>query len=395
MTIRPVLMLLSLSLTVPMLGGEEAASPLPDPADLLVVANRDSSDITLINWRTDAVLGRYPLAATSCPHMAMMTHDGKTLVITGMNSDSVFVMDLKNPSSVREVKVGVSPEHFDISPDGRFVYVNNFKEGSLSVLDLSAGGKEIKRIPGFVEPHNVTFTRDGKKAYISNLGAHEVGVIDATQHKLLARLAIGNAGQQQRNDRDGALSSIQGIHNVTLTVDGRWGYAADGDSGQVAVIDTQKDEVVATLKVGEMPWEAYASPDGKWMLVPNNGDQTVSVIDVKERKVKATLPASGTMTGINFGPDGKKAYVVSTGETGGVLVYDLKALKQCGMIRMGTRLVMETASTTPDRSRIFLSSSTDNSVYAIDTATDSIHQIQNVGSSPWAVYVLHGENYCH
>ncbi len=379
------------------LGGEAPAPKGPPPLkgeDLLVVTNRDSNDITLIDWRKETIVGRRPLNCPCNPHMAMATPDGKMLVVMGTALDKIFVMDVAGTAPTKEIKVGTRPEHFDISCDSRYAFVNNFKEGTLSIVDLREG-YEVARIPGFSEPHNVTFTPDGRKAYIANLGAHEVGVVDLTKQKLVTRLAIGNAGQQERHDQDKALDAINGIINVTLTPDGKWGFAADGDAGQVAIIDTEKDEVVTTLKIGNAPWRAYASPDGKWMLIPNNGDETVSVVDAKRHRVVATLPGFGWMTGINFGPDGKKAYVIGTGETGAVVIYDLEAMKLVGRLKVGGRLALETAATSPDHSKIFLSSSTDNAIYVIYTATDTMRKIENVGVSPWATFILNGENYCH
>ena len=390
--LTPILM--SLALSAAAIAGDAPPAPALKGEDLLVVTNRDSNDLTLIDWRTETIVGRRSLGCTCNPHMAMVTPDGKTLVTMGTALDKIFVMDVAGTAPAREITVGARPEHFDISCDSRYAFVNNFKEGTLSIIDLKAG-KEVSRISGFSEPHNVTFTPDGKKAYIANLGAHEVGIVDLQKRELVGRLAIGSAGKQGRLEDDKTLDAINGIINVTLTPDGKWGYAADGDSGQVAIIDVEKDEVVATLKVGGAPWRAYASPDGKWMLIPNNGDETVSVIDAKSKKVVATLPAFGWMTGINFGPGGKKAYVIGTGETGAIMVYDLESMKLLSRIKVGGRLALETAATSPDHAKIFLTSSTDNSVYVITTATDTLKKIENVGVSPWASFILNGENYCH
>ena len=90
-----------------------------------------------------------------------------------------------------------------------------------------------------------------------------------------------------------------------------------------------------------------------------------------------------------------RSYVIGTGETGVVLVYDLEGMKLLKRIKVGGRLALETAATSPDHSKIFLTSSTDNAVYVIDTATDAIRKIENVGVSPWASFILGGENYCH
>ncbi|MGH8489062.1 MAG: YncE family protein, partial [Gammaproteobacteria bacterium] len=174
----------------------------------------------------------------------------------------------------------------------------------------------------------------------------------------------------------------------------RFVYAADGDSGEIAVIDTATDQVVKTIRVGEEPWRAYPSPDGSKMLVPNNGDETISVIDVAKQTVIATLRGGPGMTGINF-DKGRKAYAFSSGEYGTVLIYDLAGLREAGQRRLGPNVSLETATTTPDGRKIYLASSSDNSVYVIHTAADEITRIPNVGESPWATTMLGTYQYCH
>ena len=210
-------------------------------------------------------------------------------------------------------------------------------------------------------------------------------------------MSIGDVYQVALKNPSRYLSEIKGIANVTLTSNGRYGYAADGDSNLVAVIDTEKDSIVKTIPVGEDPWRTYHSPDGKWMLVPNNGDETVSVIDAEKHKLRSTFPAGGTITGINFVLGGKKAYALATTESEALLhVYDLQKMKEKGTILIGKGLRLETASTSVDGKTIYVASSVDNSIYSIDAETDKVTKIANVGITPWGT-TIQGDmaSYCH
>lgn len=218
--------------------------------------------------------------------------------------------------------------------------------GQLSVVDIQ-NKKEIKMIAGFFEPHGPVCLPAGDKVYVANMGSHEVGVVDVKKLELIKRINVGSAYVMAMVDMPNKLSKIVGIANPTLTPDGRYAYAADGDSDQVAVIDTATDSVIATIPVGDEPWRAYDSPDGTKMVVPNNGDQTISVIDTKTNKVIATFPGGEDMTGVNFVNGGKKAYVISRGE-GAVYVIDMVKMKELKRLKLGQDLDLETASTTPD-----------------------------------------------
>lgn len=363
-----------------------------DPKSVVFVTNRDSSDVTVIDMNTDVILDRIACGDWSNPHMAVATLDGKYLLATGTNSNFVAIIDLETRETTK-VRLGLMPEHFDITPDGKYAYIGNMGVGAVSVVDIE-GKKEIRRIAGFFEPHGIVCLPDSSKVYVSNMGAHEVAVIDAEKQLLAKRMEVGSAFVMARVDMDNKISEIVGIANPTLTIDGRYAYAADGDSNQVAVIDTIDDSIVATIPVGDDPWRAYASPDGTKMVVPNNGDQTVSVIDTKSNKVIATFPGGEDMTGVNFVNGGKKAYVISRGEHS-VYVIDMEKMKELKRIKLGLDVSPETASTTPDGKKVYLAASRRDSVYVFDADTDNYKEIPNVGLSPWAVTIIGGANYCH
>jgi YVTN family beta-propeller protein len=366
-----------------------------DAKTLAIVVNRDSSDLAVIDPATDTVIKRIPLGQYTNGHMAMLNHDGKKLIISATGRDRVLLVDLVTGQVEHTVVVGKAPEHFDVTPNGRLAFVGNIEESTVSVIDVHEG-REVQRVTGFFEPHGFSVLPDGSKVYVSSLGAHEVAVLDATSGRMLKRLAVGDVGRVAARDPQRYLSEIKGIVNPTLTKDGAFAYAADGDAGVVAIIDTKTDKIVKTLKVGQQPWRAYNSPDGRWMLIPNNGDSTVSVIDTTSQKVVAQLTAGSDMTGINYALDGSKAYVISRGDST-VYVFDMKTFGLVTRLKIGTNLALETAATTADGTKIYLASSTNDSVYVIDARTDQVKQITDVGRYPWGVSILAAAspNYCH
>jgi YVTN family beta-propeller protein len=51
----------------------------------------------------------------------------------------------------------------------------------------------------------------------------------------------------------------------------------------VSVIDTASNQVVATIPVGQRPWNMALTPDGKKLYVANGRSNSVSVIDTAKR----------------------------------------------------------------------------------------------------------------
>jgi YVTN family beta-propeller protein len=394
LTLSALLVLMSGLLGNAQLGAHPKALGDYDPKTLAIVVNRDSSDVTLLDTANDTIVGRISLGEYTNAHMAMPSHDGKKLLVSATGRDRFLVVDLATGTIEKSVATGKAPEHFDVTPDGHFVFVGNMQDSTVSIIDVR-DGREVNRISGFFEPHGFSALPNGSKVYVSSHGAHEVAVLDVSG-RVLKRLAVGDVGRVAARDPQKYLSELNGIANPTLTRDGAFAYAADSDAGALAIIDTQTDKVVKTLKVGSQPWRAYNSPDGRWMLVPNNGDATVSVIDTTSQKIVAKLNAGSDMTGINFAAGGSKAYVISRGDAA-VYVFDMKTFGLVTRLKIGSNLALETAATTADGTKVYLASSSDDAVYVINAQTDQVKRIADVGRYPWGVSILASAspNYCH
>jgi len=363
-----------------------------DPTSVVMIVNRDSNDIAFMDRATKKMVGSVFLGNNVNPHMVMMSPDGRYVVTGGTRANKAYIIDARTLQLVKVIPVDIAPEHLAFSPDSRWYYQGNPEGDSISVIDMQSLTK-IKTIPGFAEPLNVTFLPDGSKAYIGNYGAHWVGVIDVRRHELLKKIQVAGVPGVAKLDPDKYLGEIHGINIAALSNDGRYLYAADGTLGVVSVIDPREDKVVKVIRVGQDPWRIYLSHDGKYGITPNNGDETISVIDLEANKVAATFEAGPNMTGVNFAAG--KAFVISS-TSGLVYVYDLKALKPAGRIKIGTNIQLETATTDPADEKLYLADSTENAVVIIDAKSQTFEKVRNVGLYPWGTHIMDSkDNYCH
>ena len=365
---------------------------IPDPTAVVLIVNRDSNDIGFMDIKTNEMIGNVFLGNNVNPHMAMMSPDGRWVVTGGTSSNKAYIIDVPTMTLVKEIRVDFAPEHLAFSPDGRYYYQGNPSGDSVSVIDM-VSQTEIKRIQGFAEPLNITFTPDGSKAYVGNYGAHWVGVIDVTRHELLKKIQVGQVPGISKLDPDRYLGEIKGVSNASISNDGRYLYAADGDLGLVAVIDTRDDRVIKTIRVGADPWRAYMSHDGRYAVTVNNGDETVSFIDTATNELVAQLEAGPDMTGVNFAAG--KAFVISA-TSSFLYVYDMATLTPTGRIKIGNQLQIETATTDTADEKLYLASSTDHSVYVVDGRTEAVERVADVGLYPWGTHIMDSkDNYCH
>ncbi len=122
----------------------------------LYVSAEESGEIVVVDAERGVVVARVPVGKR--PRGVKLSHDGKLLYVALSGSpraapgvdesklpppdraaDGVGVVDLAARKLVRTYASGQDPESFDLSRDGKTLYVSNEDASELSVLDLAAG----------------------------------------------------------------------------------------------------------------------------------------------------------------------------------------------------------------------------------------------------------------
>jgi YVTN family beta-propeller protein len=134
-----------------------------------------------------------------------------------------------------EIPVGRGSEGFDVSPDGKEIWVANAGDGTVSVIDIAR--KKVTatlavNVPG---ANRLKFTPNGKLVLVTPGSA--LVILDAATHKEVKRLA-----------------SVHGSGGIQMQPDGARAYVACGRDNYVAVIDLKTLELVGKVDV--------AGPDG-------------------------------------------------------------------------------------------------------------------------------------
>lgn len=131
------------------------------------------------------------------------------------------------------VKVGNGSEGFDVSPDGREVWVANAQDGTVSVIDVALKSVVATLAVDVPGANRLKFTMDGKRVLVSAQG---IVVLDAETRKVVTRIATG-----------------AGAGGIVMAPDGKRAYASVSRDGNVAVIDLETLRVVGRVDAGGEP----------------------------------------------------------------------------------------------------------------------------------------------
>jgi YVTN family beta-propeller protein len=183
---------------------------VPPSLDPIVTSNVNSATITLIEKSNNSA-GPPPSGAT--PKPAPRTNWTETVIPVGKGS-----------------------EGFDVSPDGKEIWVGNAQDGTISVIDISAK-KVVQTLDANVRGANrVKFTPDGKLVFVSTLGGPDLVVLDATTRKEVKRVPIGH-----------------GAAGILMQPDGQRAYVSCTPDDYIVVIDLKSLAVTGKIIAGKQP----------------------------------------------------------------------------------------------------------------------------------------------
>ena len=150
----------------------------------------------------------------------------------------ISVIDLQQGKAVSEITVERYPTSATISADGSTVYVTNWVEGSVSVVDTTTNlATSTIRFGVNNFPINAALNSDGSQLLVANNGAGTVSVVDTKTD------GISNAGILV----GGELNAIA-INGNANTV-----YVTDEIGCTLSVVDAASGSVLATIPVGSNP----------------------------------------------------------------------------------------------------------------------------------------------
>ena len=291
------------------------------------VSSEKDNSLTLIDLGTLAVKGT--IATCKRARHVQMTLDAKIMVAC-TDSNAADIIDPASGKSLRRMPLGKEPEAFDISPDGRVVYVSNEDEGELSFVD-AATGKTLKDVKVGKEPEGVKVSADGKIVYVTSEVASMVHVIDTATAKVVKNVKVGKRPRRMvitpdgkelwvTNELDASVTIVSTAdHSVLGTVkfevkgaraaditpvgiqmtrDGKRAFVALGRANHVAFVDVASRKVTHTVLVGKRPWNVMLDKAEARLLVVNGLSDDVTVIDVPGAKALKSIPVGRVPYGV-------------------------------------------------------------------------------------------------
>ena len=309
----------------------------------LYVSGEESGEIIVVDVDKGEVAARIPVGKR--PRGIKLSRDGKLLYValsgrraagrasTSRSCRPAIALPTAGrrrsgqPLLLRTLESGQDPESFDLSRDGKTLYVSNEETAEMSVLDL-ASGKVKQKVPVGREPEGVTVRPDGKVVYVTSESDGEVTAVDTKKLKVLAQIPTG--------PRPRVI--------ISFTPNGKTAFASCENGREVTVIDVAKNAAVDHIKIepvaktvlGPRPMGMALSPDAKTLYVALGRGEAVAVVDVATHKVARLIDGVGSRPwGIAGQRQKSKTIYTANGPSNDVSVVDAVSGKVEKRIKTG------------------------------------------------------------
>jgi YVTN family beta-propeller protein len=301
-----------------------------NPPGLLYVSDEEGGVVLAINPSAATIVTRIPVGKR--PRGLKLSRDGKWLYVAlsgsprggpgvdeahlpppDRSSDGIGVVDLATNRLVETLPSGQDPESFDLSPDGKVLYVSNEETAEMTALDVSTRAIRGKVNVGH-EPEGVAVRPDGKVVFVTS---ERDAVVTAVDTATLTVVATVPTGPRPRG--------------IVFASGGRTAFVTDEMGARVTVVDPFAYEALGDIAIhedspmpgGPRPMGAVLSRDGKELYVSCGRGGSVAIIDVAARKqVRSIDGVGGRPWGVALSQDGTHLYTAN-GTSGDVGIVNL------------------------------------------------------------------------
>ena len=162
-----------------------AGIALDDAKQTLYVVTRDNKSLYTINLQTK----KYDsLGLGAEAYTCLLSPDKKTLYISLWGGDKVLLYDVATKTIITKIAVGDNPNEMFLTKSGRYLYVANANDNSVSVIDI-AKKQVIETLNAALYPNapsgstsnGVALSNNEKTLYVANADNNCLAVFDVTK----------------------------------------------------------------------------------------------------------------------------------------------------------------------------------------------------------------------
>ena len=315
-------------------GSSEQNEATATPAAMAYVSNQNGN-ITVIDLATFEPVSEINVDGRG-PRGIGVTADGKMLVVANVDSGDLSLIDRVSGKMLKHVPIGKNPEFVRIKGNRAFVSFEPASVGGpppkpgseevkalamqreeekeepakIAVVDLDEG-KVIKEITGGMETEGIEFSADGTKILVTNEADENITVHDIASGDLVKKISTREHGNRPRG--------------IKISPDGK-SYVASVEYGNHLVVLDSDFNIVKDITTGAVPYGLTFSRDGKHLLVALSRGEAIQIFDTTSWEPIGQVETGKRCWHFTFTPDDSHI-LIACGRSDEVVVIDANELK--------------------------------------------------------------------
>ena len=330
------------------------------------------------------------VATVICSAFTLTAHAAGRAYVSNEDGEAVSVLDTGKDEVIATIAVGKRPRGLKLNRDGSLLYVavsglpkcppsvpdeecaklkRDVQADGIATID-TATLKLTRVLKSGSDPEQFDLSRDGKRLYISNEDSAQASVLDTASGAIIKTIPIGHEPE-----------------GVRVSPNGKWVIVTSETDSTVSIVDTTSLEVLKTASVGMRPRDLAFTPDSKTIYVSGEGDASLSRVPIPAGEPVTQvlqLRKEARPMGVVFDAMRKRIYM-STGRGGTIAVAEQQGdgVKLLQEIAVGARPWGIALSR--DGRRLYTANGPSNDVTIVDTSSLSVLKKVPVGKGPWGV----------
>lgn len=251
---------------------------------LAVVTSTTAGAVTLL--KGDRLHVAKVLHGFGSPRISELAPDGKYGYVTDDARGTLTAIQLGSARVISKVRVGAGAHHLAVSPDERSIWVA-LSESATTIVTLTTCVRTCSPTPllnpgrprttGRFEPgfraHDLVFSPDGRRVWISSATGPEVSVFRASDHRLLFRVPVGPPPQH-------------------IVFDGSYAYLTSGYGSTFEKVAASTGRVIARARTPYGSFELDAADGYVATASLLNGELAVYTPQLRLLRTRKLAPAT-------------------------------------------------------------------------------------------------------
>ncbi|EEG77976.1 YncE family protein [Dethiobacter alkaliphilus] len=256
----------------------------------------------------------------SVSHGLGVTPDNSLLFTGDLDGGNIYVVDTATDQIKNTISVGERVHGIDMSPDGNYVLVAAGRNSGPSLVVINVELQEVVTViqDDLVGPTHITFSPDGKRAYVADPEQSAVVVVD------MVNLVTETVWQ----------TGAEGAQEARTSPQGDLLYVANYEGNMLTVLDTTDGQVLYSLPAGEETHAVDVSPDGQFVWVAASKTGEIIIFDVENEYSIVDTVTFGRPNHIKFHPAGNEVYITDT-SSNSLTVLDSATYEKLAEIPLG------------------------------------------------------------